>query len=79
MIKDEFNARPHLEGTVAMAKTHMPNSAGSQFYMCLRALPQLDGKYTVFGQVVSGLEVIPEIEVGDVIESVEITEQSVPF
>jgi len=79
MIKDEFNPRPHLEGTVAMAKTRAPDSAGSQFYICLKALPQLDGKYTVFGQVISGLEVIHEIEVGDRIESIEITEQSVPF
>jgi len=68
MIKDEFNPRPHLEGTVAMAKTRAPNSAGSQFYICLKALPQLNGKYTVFGQVISGLEVIHKIEIGDRID-----------
>jgi peptidylprolyl isomerase/peptidyl-prolyl cis-trans isomerase B (cyclophilin B) len=78
-IQDEFNARPHLEGTVAMARTEAPNSAGSQFYICLSTLPQLDGKYTVFGQVTEGLDVIHEIQVGDAIESVTVEEREVPF
>jgi peptidylprolyl isomerase/peptidyl-prolyl cis-trans isomerase B (cyclophilin B) len=78
-IKDEFNARPHLEGTVAMARSPAPNSAGSQFYICLDALPQLDGKYTVFGQVIEGLEVVHKIKVGDKMDSISIEEQEVPF
>jgi peptidyl-prolyl cis-trans isomerase B (cyclophilin B) len=57
-IKAEFNSQPHLPGTVAMARSQHPHSAGSQFYICLRRLPQLDGKYTVFGQVTEGLEVV---------------------
>lgn len=76
-ISDEFNARPHLEGTVAMARTPLPDSAGSQFYICLDALPQLDGKYTVFGQLMDGFEVIHKIEQGDVMKSVRIEERMV--
>lgn len=78
-ISDEFNPRPHLEGTVAMARTEAPNSAGSQFYICLDALPQLDGKYTVFGQVIEGLEVVHQIVVGDTMETVTIEKREIPF
>ncbi len=68
----EFNDRQHLEGTVAMARSADPNSAGSQFYICLGPQPRLDGEYTVFGQVVEGLDVVKSIAVGDVMESVRI-------
>ena len=44
-----------------MARSQAPNSAGSQFFICAGPTPQLDNKYTVFGQVVSGLEVIQKI------------------
>lgn len=64
-IKAEFNSRPHLEGTVAMARADDPNSAGSQFYICLSPQPGLDGKYTVFGQVTEGMDVVKKIAVGD--------------
>jgi len=57
-IKAEFNKRKHVAGTVAMARTADPDSAGSQFYLCLAPTPHLDGKYTVFGQVVDGLDVV---------------------
>ncbi len=68
----EFNSRPHLEGTVAMARSTDPDSAGSQFYICLAPQPSLDGQYTVFGQVTEGMDVVHSIEVGDVIESIVI-------
>lgn len=68
----EFNEREHLDGTVAMARSQNPDSAGSQFYICLGPQPFLNGQYTVFGQVVSGLDVVHSIEVGDVMESVRI-------
>jgi len=71
-LKAEFNSRPHLEGTVAMARSQDPDSAGSQFYICLGAQPFLDGQYTVFGQVVEGMDVVKAIQVGDVMESVRI-------
>ena len=60
-IPAEFNKRMHTEGTVAMARAADPDSAGSQFYICLKRLPQLDGKYTVFGQVVEGMDVVRKI------------------
>ncbi len=78
-ISDEFNARPHLEGTVAMARSPLPNSAGSQFYICLAPSPELDGKYTVFGQVTEGLEVVHQIRKGDAMETVTIEKKEVPF
>jgi len=66
----EFNDRPHKEGTLAMARSQNPDSAGSQFYICLAPAPFLDGNYTVFGQVVEGMDVVHAIAVGDVMRSV---------
>jgi cyclophilin family peptidyl-prolyl cis-trans isomerase len=60
-IKAEFNARKHVAGTVAMARSADPNSAGSQFYVCLASAPHLDRSYTVFGQVVDGMDVVQAI------------------
>lgn len=61
-IKAEFTAKKkHVRGTVAMARAQDPDSAGSQFYICLAPQPRLDGKYTIFGQVVSGMEVVDKI------------------
>jgi len=71
-IKAEFNARPHVKGTVAMARSADPDSAGSQFYICLGEAPHLNGKYTVFGQVTSGIETVDKIGVGDKMKSVTI-------
>ncbi len=73
-IKDEFNSRKHVTGTVAMARTPAPNSAGSQFYICLASQPALDGKYTVFGQVVEGMDVVKKIKRDDVMRKVSIVE-----
>jgi cyclophilin family peptidyl-prolyl cis-trans isomerase len=52
-----------------MARTQDPDSADSQFYIALTTLPHLDGKYTVFGQVVKGLDVIDKVQKDDVIVS----------
>jgi cyclophilin family peptidyl-prolyl cis-trans isomerase len=60
-IKAEFNQHKHVPGAVAMARSQDPNSAGSQFYLCLNNLPSLDNNYTVFGQVVEGMDVVNEI------------------
>ena len=60
-INAEFNSRPHLKGTLSMARTAAPNSAGSQFFICLDNRPSLDGQYTVFGQVLKGLGVVEKI------------------
>ena len=71
-IKAEFNKRPHERGAVAMARTQDPDSAGSQFYITLAPANFLDGKYTVFGKVVSGMNVVDGIKVGDRIASIKI-------
>jgi peptidyl-prolyl cis-trans isomerase B (cyclophilin B) len=71
-IKAEFSSKPHLEGTLAMARSNDPDSAGSQFYICLAPAPFLDGKYTVFGEVVEGMGVVKQLAVGDVMLSVVI-------
>jgi peptidyl-prolyl cis-trans isomerase B (cyclophilin B) len=60
-IKAEFNNKPHQRGTLSMARSAHPDSAGSQFFICAAAAPFLDGKYTVFGEVVAGMEVVDKI------------------
>ena len=49
-IEAEFNESPHLPGVLSMARTNDPNSAGSQFFLCLEKVPYLDNQYTVFGK-----------------------------
>ncbi len=61
----EFSQRKHVKGTLAMARTSDPNSAGSQFYICLAEIPHLDGQYTVFGQTVKGMDVPEKVKQGD--------------
>ena len=60
----------HIEGSLAMASTSAPDSAGSQFYFTLAPQPSLDGKYAVFGQVTKGMDVVKSIAIGDKIVSV---------
>lgn len=55
----------HQRGAVAMARSQAPDSASAQFYVALRPLPELDGRYAVFGQVTDGLEVVDAIRQGD--------------
>ncbi|UCD20453.1 MAG: peptidylprolyl isomerase [candidate division WOR-3 bacterium] len=60
-IEDEISPRKkHLKGTLAMANRG-PNTNGSQFYICLEPLPRLDGRYTIIGQVVEGMDVVDRI------------------
>ena len=68
----EFNEQPHIKGTVAMARSSNPNSAGSQFYICLDDAPFLNRNYTVFGHVTEGQTVVDQIRPGDVMETVTI-------
>ena len=77
-LKAEFNTRKHVRGAVAMARSQHPDSAGSQFYICFAPAAHLDGNYTVFGQVVSGMEVVDRIKVGDRMERVRIEEPAKP-
>jgi cyclophilin family peptidyl-prolyl cis-trans isomerase len=69
-IQDEFNDTKHERGIVAMAKTSAPNSAGSQFYITLAPAYFLDNNYTVFGRVLSGMEIVDQIQVGDIMTKV---------
>ncbi len=66
----EFSKKPHITGTVAMARAQDPNSADSQFYICLAPQPFLDGQYTVFGQVIEGMDVVQKVRIGDVMKKV---------
>jgi len=77
-IKGEFtsngvnNPLVHNAGAFAMARSSDNNSAGSQFYICVNPVHFLDGKYAVFGQVISGLDVAAKIQQGDVMTSVTV-------
>jgi peptidyl-prolyl cis-trans isomerase B (cyclophilin B) len=73
-IKAEFNTQKHVRGSVAMARSQHPDSAGSQFYITYGATPHLDNNYTVFGRVVSGMEDVDRIKQGDRMTSVTIEE-----
>ena len=60
-VKAEFNKRPHTRGTLSMARSQDPNSAGSQFFICVADASFLNGQYTAFGEVVSGMETVDRI------------------
>lgn len=62
-IPSEFNNHKHVRGTVAMARSQDPDSAGCQFYICYGDIPHLDNQYTVFGQVVRGMDVVDKFTV----------------
>ena len=69
-LKAEFNSKPHLRGAVAMARSSSPDSAGSQFYVCLADARFLDNNYTVFGMLSDGYETLDNIRRGDVMNTV---------
>jgi cyclophilin family peptidyl-prolyl cis-trans isomerase len=71
-LKAEFNNRLHAEGTLAMARTRDPDSADSQFYITFGPQPRLDHQYTVFGQVIDGMDAVRKIQVGDKIVTAKI-------
>jgi cyclophilin family peptidyl-prolyl cis-trans isomerase len=60
-IKAEFNKNKHIRGTLSMARSQDPDSAGSQFFIVLKDSNFLDGQYTVFGRVISGMEIVDKI------------------
>lgn len=71
-FNDEPVTRKYSKGTVAMANSG-PNTNGSQFFIMLADNPDLPPKYTIFGKVIKGLDIVDEIEVGDVMEKVTIS------
>jgi peptidyl-prolyl cis-trans isomerase B (cyclophilin B) len=68
----EITAHKHLKGALGMARSQDPNSASSQFYVCLADVTHLDGNYTVFGQVVSGMEAVLKLGQGDKMSKVTV-------
>jgi peptidyl-prolyl cis-trans isomerase B (cyclophilin B) len=77
-IKFEPNNLKHKRGAIGMARAQDPDSASSQFYICLEDLPQLDGNYVIFGRVVEGIEIIDQVRVGDTILKAVVLEKWVP-
>ncbi len=63
-LKSEFNTKEHKRGTVSMARAMDPNSADSQFFICFADAPWLNGQYTVWGEVISGMEYVDLIKKG---------------
>ncbi len=64
-LKAEFSSEPHVRGTVSMARAADPDSADSQFFICFADAPFLDRQYTVWGQVIEGMEFVDQIKKGD--------------
>ena len=64
-LKAEFSSEPHVRGTASMARAQNPNSANSQFFICFDDAGFLDGQYTVWGQVESGMEYVDALPVGE--------------
>ena len=60
-IKAEFNDRSHEHGVISMARSSDPDSAGSQFFICLASVPRLDHQYTIFGRLIKGDDVLEKI------------------
>jgi peptidyl-prolyl cis-trans isomerase B (cyclophilin B) len=60
-VNAEFSQTPHKRGTLSMARAQDPNSAGSQFFICVADANFLDGQYTAFGEVVNGMEIVDRI------------------
>lgn len=73
MIRDEYSSEPYLRGTVGVA-TSGKDTGGSQFFITLSPQPHLEARYTVFGRVTAGMEVVDKIVRGDIIEKIVIQE-----
>ncbi|MCW5697748.1 MAG: peptidylprolyl isomerase [Bauldia sp.] len=77
-LKAEFTPTRHVRGTVSMARSQNPDSGDSQFFICFAESPWLDGQYTVWGEVVSGMENIDQIRRGEPVQNPDkITSMSV--
>src|SRR5262245_44657858 len=68
-LKAEFNKEPHVRGIVSMARANDPNSGDSQFFICFDDARFLDGKYTVWGRVTSGMEHVDKIKRGEPVQN----------
>lgn len=68
-LKAEFSKKPHVRGTASMARSSSPNSANSQFFICFDDSEFLDGQYTVWGQVIEGMEFVDAIKKGNKLDN----------
>jgi peptidylprolyl isomerase len=68
-LKAEFNSEPHVRGTVSMARAQNPDSGDSQFFICFEDAPFLNRQYTVWGQVISGMENVDKIKRGEPVQN----------
>ena len=68
-LKQEFNAEPHVRGTVSMARAQNPDSANSQFFICFDDARFLDRQYTVWGQVIDGMDNVDKIKRGEPVQN----------
>jgi peptidyl-prolyl cis-trans isomerase B (cyclophilin B) len=73
-VQAEFNDKKHVRGTLAMARSSDPDSAGSQFYICFGPQPHLDKQYTIFGQVTDGMDLIDDVKNGTVMQKFTLVE-----
>ena len=64
-LSAEFNAQPHVRGTCSMARASHPDTANSQFFICFADAPFLNKQYTVWGEVISGMENVDQIKRGE--------------
>ena len=68
-LKAEFNAEPHVRGTCSMARSSMPDSANSQFFICFGDAAFLNKQYTVWGKVIEGMENVDKIKRGEPVQN----------
>jgi peptidylprolyl isomerase len=73
-LKAEFSQAPFVRGTVGMARTSDPNSADSQFFICFAPAHSLDGQYTVWGQVIDGMQYVDQIKAGSEYDNGAVTD-----
>ena len=78
-INAEFNQYPHVAGTVGLARSQDPNSGSTEFYICLVPRPHLDSKYTVFGQLMAGYDVLENIGNTEIVEQFVGEEKNIAF
>jgi len=72
-IPAEFSREPFKRGSVGMARSSEPNSANSQFFICFEGCASLTGQYTLFGEVVSGMDVVDKVKKGDAARNGQVT------
>jgi cyclophilin family peptidyl-prolyl cis-trans isomerase len=78
-VQAEFNEYPHITGTVGLARSEDPNSGSTEFYICLVPRPHLDGKYTVFGQLMEGYDVLEKIGNTEIVEQYVGDDKNIAF